>query len=220
MCPANGGKLSATRVYLLAGLVRCRLCGRRMDAYWVNNRAGYRCRHGHTSAQRATFDRAKNLYVREDEILASLPAHLAVLELELDDGLGLDERGSGDSGQRRDLAELMPQVDQSCVTPQDGPWRRHLQRRMSIDESLNPDGNVKIVHGVMMCPRNLPDSGRFLMSPEYQRGAAGRDSQALLCRVDDGRWLRGAILMRGPGVELAGHDGSGDAVPRSGALFR
>ena len=69
-------------MYLLAGLVRCRPCGRRMDAHWVNNRAGYRCRHGHTSAQRATPDRAKNLYVREDHILASLPAHLAVLELD------------------------------------------------------------------------------------------------------------------------------------------
>jgi site-specific DNA recombinase len=71
----------ATRVYLLAGLVRCRPCGRRMDAHWVNNRAGYRCRHGHTSAQGASPNRAKNLYVREDHILASLPAHLAVLEL-------------------------------------------------------------------------------------------------------------------------------------------
>lgn len=101
------------RVYLLAGLVRCRPCGRRMDAHWVNNRAGYRCRHGHTSAQRATSDRAKNLYVREDHILASLPAHLAVLEL--DDELGPEERGSGDSGQRRDLAELMHQFDLTIV---------------------------------------------------------------------------------------------------------
>jgi site-specific DNA recombinase len=99
----------ATRVCLLAGLLRCRPCGRRMDAHWVNNRAGYRCRHGHTSVQRATPDRAKNLYVREDHILASLPAHLAVLEL--DDGLGPDEAGSANSGERRDLAELMRRFD-------------------------------------------------------------------------------------------------------------
>jgi site-specific DNA recombinase len=102
-----------TRVYLLAGLVRCRPCGRRMDAHWVNNRAGYRCRHGHTSAQRAVPGRAKNLYVREDHILANLPTHLAVLEL--DDELGSEERGSGDSGQRRDLAELMHQFDLTIV---------------------------------------------------------------------------------------------------------
>lgn len=102
-----------TRVYRLAGLVRCRPCGRRMDAHWVNNRAGYRCRHGYTSAQRAVPERAKNLYVREDHILASLPAHLAVLEL--DDELGSEERGSGDSGQRRDLAELMRRFDLTIV---------------------------------------------------------------------------------------------------------
>jgi DNA invertase Pin-like site-specific DNA recombinase len=102
-----------TRVYRLAGLVCCRPCGRRMDAHWVNNRAGYRCRHGYTSAQQAVPDRAKNLYVREDHILASLPAHLAVLEL--DDELGPEERGSGDSGQRRDLAEMMRQFDLTIV---------------------------------------------------------------------------------------------------------
>jgi site-specific DNA recombinase len=103
----------ATRVYLLAGLVRCRLCGRRMDAHWVNNLPGYRCRHGHTSAQRATPGRPKNLYVREDHILASLPAHLAVLELK--DELDPEERGSADSGQRRDFAELMRQFDLMIV---------------------------------------------------------------------------------------------------------
>ena len=41
------------RLYLLAGLIRCRLCGRLMDAYWVNDRAGYRCRHGHSGARPA-----------------------------------------------------------------------------------------------------------------------------------------------------------------------
>ena len=38
------------RRYLLAGLIRCGLCWRLMDAHWVNGRAGYRCRHGHNSA--------------------------------------------------------------------------------------------------------------------------------------------------------------------------
>lgn len=84
-----------------------------MDAHWVNNRAGYRCRHGHTSAQRAVPERAKNLYIREDHILANLPAQLAVLEF--DDELGPEERGSGDSGQCRDLAELTRRFDLTIV---------------------------------------------------------------------------------------------------------
>ncbi|WP_197285764.1 recombinase family protein [Nocardiopsis sp. NRRL B-16309] len=34
------------REYLCAGLLLCRMCGRRMDAHWVNDRPGYRCRRG------------------------------------------------------------------------------------------------------------------------------------------------------------------------------
>jgi hypothetical protein len=48
--------------------------------------------------QRSTSgsERAKNLYVREDHILASLPAHLAILAL--DDELGPEERGVATAG--------------------------------------------------------------------------------------------------------------------------
>src|SRR4051812_11404865 len=52
------------RRYMLARLILCGLCGRRMDGHWVNDRAGYRCRHGHSCARRATSDRPRNLYVR------------------------------------------------------------------------------------------------------------------------------------------------------------
>ena len=43
-----------TRTYLLAGLLICRRCGRRMDSHWVNDRPGYRCRHGRINAKRRT----------------------------------------------------------------------------------------------------------------------------------------------------------------------
>jgi hypothetical protein len=59
----------ATRDYVLAGLVQYRVCGRRMDAHWVNGRAGYRCRHGHQSARTRPPDAARNIYVREDVLL-------------------------------------------------------------------------------------------------------------------------------------------------------
>src|ERR1039457_3210112 len=39
-----------TRRYLLAGLLACGTCGRRMESAWSNGKAAYRCRHGHTSA--------------------------------------------------------------------------------------------------------------------------------------------------------------------------
>jgi site-specific DNA recombinase len=67
----------ATRTYLLAGLLRCELCRRRMDSHWVNDRPGYRCRHGHTSAKPPTTARPRNLYLREDTILTDLATKLS-----------------------------------------------------------------------------------------------------------------------------------------------
>ncbi|MEV0705684.1 zinc ribbon domain-containing protein [Saccharopolyspora sp. NPDC050389] len=77
-----------TRIYRLAGLVVCGRCGRRFDSHWVNNRAGYRCRHGHTSA-RNQAPVMKNTYVREDHLLAALRARLA-------DATGNDEAAVAD----------------------------------------------------------------------------------------------------------------------------
>jgi hypothetical protein len=66
------------RQHLLVGLLGCGLCGRLMDAHWVNGRAGYRCRHGHTGARPAPPDRVKKLYVREDTLVAGLVRRLKV----------------------------------------------------------------------------------------------------------------------------------------------
>jgi site-specific DNA recombinase len=62
------------RTYLLAGLVFCGICGRLMDSHWVHGRAGYRCRHGRTSAHPAPAPRPKILYVREDRLIARIRA--------------------------------------------------------------------------------------------------------------------------------------------------
>jgi DNA invertase Pin-like site-specific DNA recombinase len=59
---------------LLAGLLACGMCGRRMESAWSNSKAGYRCRHGHTSAMAPDPARPKNTYVREDKLLPHLPA--------------------------------------------------------------------------------------------------------------------------------------------------
>ena len=62
------------RRYLLAGLLACGLCERRMESAWSSGRAAYRCRHGHTSAIAPDPARPKNTYVREDKLLPHLPA--------------------------------------------------------------------------------------------------------------------------------------------------
>jgi transposase len=48
-----------------------------MDSHWVNDRPGYRCRHGHASARLSRGERPKTLYLREDKLLARIAARLA-----------------------------------------------------------------------------------------------------------------------------------------------
>ncbi len=62
------------RRYLLAGLLACGVCGRRMESAWSNGKAAYRCRHGRTSAMAPDPSRPKNTYIREDKLLPHLPA--------------------------------------------------------------------------------------------------------------------------------------------------
>jgi site-specific DNA recombinase len=75
-----GIEAASGRRYLLAGLLRCGICGRRMESCWANNRPAYRCRHGHTSATKPDPARPKNTYIREDHLLARLPAILTGLD--------------------------------------------------------------------------------------------------------------------------------------------
>jgi site-specific DNA recombinase len=45
-----------------------------MESAWSNGNAAYRCRHGHTSVAQPDPGRPGNAYIREDRILAHLPA--------------------------------------------------------------------------------------------------------------------------------------------------
>src|SRR6266705_2017079 len=68
----------AARRYLLAGLLACGRCGRRLESAWSNGKPAYRCRHGYTSATRPRPGRPGNTYVREDQIVPHLAA-IAIL---------------------------------------------------------------------------------------------------------------------------------------------
>ena len=72
------------RRYLLAGLLRCGVCGRRMESAWSNGKPAYRCRHGNTTASLPDPGRPKKAHVREDRILP----HLAALHLLLTEPAG------------------------------------------------------------------------------------------------------------------------------------
>jgi site-specific DNA recombinase len=72
--PRTGLAGPERRRYLLAGLLTCGVCERRMESAWSNGKPAYRCRHGHTTASAPGPDRPKNAHVREDRILPHLPA--------------------------------------------------------------------------------------------------------------------------------------------------
>jgi DNA invertase Pin-like site-specific DNA recombinase len=77
--PTGDPVLPERRQYLLAGLLVCGTCGRRMESAWSHGRAAYRCRHGHTSAAPPAPGQPGNAYVREDRALAQLPALFLLL---------------------------------------------------------------------------------------------------------------------------------------------
>jgi hypothetical protein len=57
--------------YRLTGLLVCGLCGRRLEAHRGHGRAGYRCRHGRTSAQRPGVQ-LRAIYWPEQRILTEV----------------------------------------------------------------------------------------------------------------------------------------------------
>jgi len=78
VCAARASADNDHHSYRLTGLLRCGFCGRRLDAHWVNDRPGYRCRHGQSTASpgRRGGQRESYVYVREDELLHDLTTAL------------------------------------------------------------------------------------------------------------------------------------------------
>jgi DNA invertase Pin-like site-specific DNA recombinase len=60
--------------YQLTGLLVCELCGRRLQGHWVNQRPGYRCRHGHTTAHLADTEGPRWVYWAQARIVEKILA--------------------------------------------------------------------------------------------------------------------------------------------------
>jgi hypothetical protein len=98
----------AARRYLLAGLLACGRCGRRLESAWSNGKPAYRCRHGHTSATSPDPGRPKTTYVREDQVLP----HLAAIAILLAGPAGKSGRGNRSLLQVTGPADTAALVDQ------------------------------------------------------------------------------------------------------------
>jgi Recombinase/Recombinase zinc beta ribbon domain len=136
------------RQYRLSGLLRCGICGRRLESCWSNGRPAYRCRHAHSSASAPDPGRPKNLYIREDRILPHLPAlHLLLAAAGPAAGRrrrrtrhGADVNPSGQRG-GRDQLPARP-ADHSHLPRPPGPCRQtHLKTpRPSSASQANLNG--------------------------------------------------------------------------------
>jgi hypothetical protein len=102
----------ATRRYLLAGLLACGQCGRRLESAWSNGKPAYRCRHGHASAARPDPGRPKNTYVREDQILP----HLAAVAILLARGNPATGNGTVQLTSPAETAGLIEQLRTADIT--------------------------------------------------------------------------------------------------------
>ena len=96
-------------LHLLAGLLACGRCGRRLESAWSNGKPAYRCSHGHTSATPPSTGQPKNTYVREDQILP----HLAALAILLAGDGTDDDSGAVHVTVPADAASLIDQL-RSC----------------------------------------------------------------------------------------------------------
>ena len=142
----------ATRRYLLAGLLACGTCGRRLESAWSNGKAAYRCRHGYTSATGSGLDRPANLYGREDQILPRLAA-LSILHADGSHSPQSGERASAHVTAPAQAADLIDRL-QGCrchahLRPcHPGPADRH-QGLPSRHRRLGPtrkEGNHQAQH--------------------------------------------------------------------------
>jgi site-specific DNA recombinase len=111
----------STRRYLLAGLLACGRCGRRLESAWSNGKPAYRCRHGHTSAARSDSARPKNTYVREGQILP----HLAAVAILLGDHV--PPNGSMQGAAPGEVAALIDQLRTADITLTYEPDTRTLR---------------------------------------------------------------------------------------------
>jgi hypothetical protein len=104
----------AVRRYLLAGLLACGRCGRRLESAWSNGKPAYRCRHGYTSATVPDTARPKNTYMREDQVLP----HLAAIAILLGGPDGKPARGNRGLAQLSGPAGTAALIDQlrACGT--------------------------------------------------------------------------------------------------------
>ncbi len=121
--------------YLLAGLMRCGVCGRRMQGHWNHGRAYYRCKF-RDDVPRRRLDPPTNIYVQEAAVVPGLDAWLASL---FDDD-HIDQTCATLAG----ASEPDPDADRREADLSDRHRRLRPQARATTEPSSTPTTTVTV----------------------------------------------------------------------------
>jgi site-specific DNA recombinase len=148
--------------YQLTGLLVCGICGRRMQGHWVNQRPGYRCRHGHTTAHPADTEGPRWVYWSQTRIVEKI----------LDTGNN-DLARCADAGQ---LAAHLRARDALIVC---GPVTVAVEdTRYHEPEPDTPSADEILADGQLVLPlATMPHRPAYRL-PESASAVKGRDSTA------------------------------------------
>jgi len=136
------------RPYALRGLVRCSVCGRKMQGTWNHGRAHYRCRFPYEYALANRIEHPAAVYLREDAVVEPLDAWLAMAFdpgrlltalAELDDTPAVDT--AAETAQRelvecdRLLARHRAALEAGADPQMVAEWTRDVRRRREAAEA-------------------------------------------------------------------------------------
>ena len=122
------------RCYPLSGLVRCGICGRRMQGNWNHEAAHYRCKFASEYALANEVDHPKNVYLRESAIMPHLDAWLAQVfdPANLDETVAQMVAASTSTGESDSKAEAARRKVEDCAD-------RLGKYRAALDSGADPE---------------------------------------------------------------------------------
>jgi hypothetical protein len=138
--------------YLLAGLLACATCGRRMESVGSNGKPAYWCRHGRTTAAPPDPGSARNAYVREDRILPRLPA----LHLDL---AGAEPAEARRRRRTRGGIDVRPPASPHLRSGRGSPAGRRQRRKDHRDEGKLTGPKGPTLKGGFRKDRRSPGAG-------------------------------------------------------------
>ncbi len=134
--------------YVLSGLVRCDLCGRRMQGSWNNGQPYYRCKFP-TEYAASEAQHAKTVYVREDAIVPALDSRIGDLF---------------DDDHIEDTAQALTTANQATPTDDDQTRVLDLKRRLK-----DCDAKLAKYRALLEHDNDLTVAARWIAEVERER---------------------------------------------------